>query len=175
MLGSSGEVGQGGIGWCASGWCLSRGQGPHLGARCWPVICLFPSMLGLSESASGGLEGLILGWVVMLVGVVCRSWRPCGVVGLGGCFVSWASWLGGCVRSFCLCLLLDFWCGSSGSSSLTGHFQVVVVDSIDWCGSRAVSVREGVVGDLLVGVSVALVGGVFHGFSGRGFSFTSLF
>ena len=53
-------------------------------------------MLRLSESASGGLEELILGWVVMLVGVACRGWHPHEVVDLGGgCLVSWPSRWGG--------------------------------------------------------------------------------
>ena len=72
--------------------------------------------------------------------------------------MSWASWWGGCVR---FSLSLVSWCGFSGSSSLAGHFQVVVVDSVDWFGSRAASVKEGVLGDLLVGGFGGLAGSVF--------------
>ena len=51
---------------------------------------------------------------------------------------------------------------------------MVVVNSVDWYGSQAASVKEGVISDLLVGGSVALVGVFFHGFSGHGFCFMLL-
>ena len=64
-----GSLVRGGVGRCIG--VFPGGQGPLLGTRCWQVVCLFPGVLRLSESAIGGLGELILGRVAMLVGMAC--------------------------------------------------------------------------------------------------------